>query len=62
MTLQIGDIAPDFEADTTEGSIRFHDWIGDGWGILSRIRRISRRLHDRARLHGEAQAGFEKRN
>ena len=34
MTLQIGDTAPDFTADTTEGQIKFHDWIGDGWAIL----------------------------
>jgi alkyl hydroperoxide reductase subunit AhpC len=34
MSLRINDIAPDFEADTTEGRIRFHDWIGDGWAIL----------------------------
>jgi alkyl hydroperoxide reductase subunit AhpC len=34
MTLKIGDTAPDFEADTTEGHIRFHDWLGDGWGVL----------------------------
>lgn len=34
MTLKIGDMAPDFEADTTEGPIRFHDWIGGGWCIL----------------------------
>ena len=34
MALHIGDIAPDFEADTTEGSIRFHDWIGDSWAVL----------------------------
>ena len=34
MALQIGDTAPDFEAQTTEGTIRFHDWIGDGWAVL----------------------------
>src|SRR5579862_8711694 len=34
MTLQLGDTAPDFEADTTEGRIKFHDWIGDHWAIL----------------------------
>jgi alkyl hydroperoxide reductase subunit AhpC len=34
MSLRIGDEAPDFTADTTEGRVRFHDWIGDGWAIL----------------------------
>src|SRR2546421_7942778 len=34
MALQIGDTAPDFEAQTTEGPIKFHDWIGDGWAVL----------------------------
>jgi alkyl hydroperoxide reductase subunit AhpC len=34
MALQIGDTAPDFEAETTEGRIRFHDWMGDGWAVL----------------------------
>jgi thioredoxin-dependent peroxiredoxin len=34
MTLQIGDTAPDFQAETTEGSISFHDWIGDSWAVL----------------------------
>ncbi len=34
MALQLGEIAPDFEAETTEGRIRFHDWIGDSWAVL----------------------------
>jgi thioredoxin-dependent peroxiredoxin len=34
MSLQIGDTAPNFEARTTEGTIRFHDWIGDSWAVL----------------------------
>jgi alkyl hydroperoxide reductase subunit AhpC len=34
MALTIGDTAPDFEAETTEGRIRFHDWIGDSWAVL----------------------------
>ncbi len=34
MALQIGDIAPDFEAQTTEGKIHFHDWIGSSWAVL----------------------------
>ncbi len=34
MTLSIGDTAPDFEAETTQGKIRFHEWLGDSWGVL----------------------------
>jgi len=34
MALQLGDTAPDFEAQTTEGPIKFHDWIGDSWAVL----------------------------
>ena len=34
MALHIGDVAPDFEAETTEGLINFHDWIGDSWAVL----------------------------
>ena len=34
MTLAIGDTAPDFEAETTEGKIRFHEWLGNSWGVL----------------------------
>ena len=33
-TLRLGDIAPDFEAETSQGKINFHEWLGDSWGIL----------------------------
>jgi thioredoxin-dependent peroxiredoxin len=34
MSIKLGDTAPDFEAETTQGRIRFHDWIGDSWAVL----------------------------
>lgn len=34
MTIRLGDIAPDFEQDSSAGRIRFHDWLGSGWGVL----------------------------
>ena len=34
MAIRLGDVAPDFTADTTEGTISFHEWLGNGWGIL----------------------------
>jgi len=34
MTIQLGDEAPDFTAETTQGTIRFHEWLGDSWGVL----------------------------
>lgn len=34
MTIRLGDVVPDFDAETTEGPIRFHEWLGDSWGVL----------------------------
>ncbi len=34
MSLRLGDLAPDFIAPTTQGTISFHDWLGDSWGVL----------------------------
>jgi alkyl hydroperoxide reductase subunit AhpC len=34
MSLRLGDVAPDFTAETTQGTIKFHEWLGNGWGIL----------------------------
>ena len=34
MAIRLGDIAPDFTAETTEGTIKFHDWLGNKWGVL----------------------------
>ncbi|MDA8183221.1 MAG: redoxin domain-containing protein, partial [Actinomycetota bacterium] len=34
MSLQLGDTAPDFTAETTEGELRFHEWLADQWGVL----------------------------
>ena len=34
MSLRLGDIAPDFEQDSSAGKIRFHEWLGDSWGVL----------------------------
>jgi peroxiredoxin len=58
MALAIGDVAPDFEAETTEGKIRFHDWIGDNWAVLfSHPQGLYAGLRHRTRPHGQNQAG-----
>ena len=43
MSLRINDEAPNFTAETTQGTINFHDWIGNGWAVLFSHPRISRR-------------------
>ena len=63
MTIRLGDTAPDFTAETTEGTIEFHQWLGDGWGILFSHPKdytpvCTTELGRVANLKGE----FEKRN
>ncbi len=63
MTLRLGDIAPDFEQNSTAGTIRFHDWIGDGWAVLFSHPKnftpvCTTELGAVARIRGE----FDKRN
>ena len=51
MALRINDEVPNFTADTTQGEITFHDWIGDGWAILfSHPQGLYTRLHDGTRF------------
>jgi alkyl hydroperoxide reductase subunit AhpC len=58
MGLRLGDDAPNFTAETTEGTINFHEWLGGGWGILfSHPEGLYPRLYDRIGLYGEDQRG-----
>ena len=60
--LAIGEDAPDFEAETTEGRIRFHEWLNNSWHIFLPSERFYAGMHDRARDDGSDEVGFDKRN
>ena len=63
MALTIGDTAPDFEAETTEGPISFHDWIGDGWAVLfSHPRNFTPVCTTELGYMASIKPEFEKRN
>ncbi len=63
MSLRINDLAPDFTADTTQGTIHFHDWIGDQWAVLfSHPKDFTPVCTTELGAAAHLQAGFAKRN
>ena len=58
MTLQLGDLAPNFEQDSTAGTLNFHEYLGDSWGVfILTPQRLYARVHHRAGHHGKVEAG-----
>ena len=63
MSIRLGDIAPDFEQDSSEGRIRFHEWLGDSWGVLfSHPADISPVCTTELCLNAKLKDEFDKRN
>jgi thioredoxin-dependent peroxiredoxin len=63
MSLRLGDVAPDFTAETTEGTIRFHEWLGDKWGVLfSHPRDFTPVCTTELGMAAKLKPEFEKRN
>jgi alkyl hydroperoxide reductase subunit AhpC len=63
MAIRLGDVAPDFEQESTEGKVRFHDWIGDRWAILfSHPKDFTPVCTTELGLASKLKAAFDKRN